>query len=607
VDVSASSIFDFLKQTFGQMPRAVQVIGWLVFLLLFTFLVLYPLLGVTYVQGKIVPLSDDKTPRSLVGGVRVAHGQPTVTNDDGDFTLAVRVPNLGVLSLDVHVADELLQISVPFPFVALFNPNPSKIYFVPGSTARNKLGKPQSYFLDAAEATNAYRQVRERTGKVSGGGAVDSPRDAPFTLVAKAEAMERRYDVPTYTLRVLELQVNGGARVNEVFFQIRLDGAAVAVEGIPSASSRAVDRLTAVRGVPMRFGELGIPLKNPTGRVELDLLTRGFFRPDKIASIVVDLGKRSVGERFRVDGEQATATVEVLPPVAIGTIGVASSKGQVVSGAWLQVPDKFASSVASVRWYVGDSEFLGSPERYYYRGGISSGNTVKAKVTFTSGSSLTLAAQAQADLREPRTPEELYAAIDLLRFNGDAARALTLTEEALRNRRAERWAFQVRGAILREVGRFEDALSAYGEALRRDPESPATLVGQALTFVDWAGSSTKQLLAAKQSVERAISLEPAAAFAQVALGGVAMRLNDFNGALLVLTRAQEIEQRQGFVRSSSLQRNAYYAGMAYAGLKRIPEARARFTDVIAYTEKDGYRSIASLQLVALARQEMSRL
>jgi hypothetical protein len=72
LEVQASSLFGFLKQTFSQMPRTVQVIGWLVILMLFAFLVLYPLLGITYLQGKIVPLSEDRNAKSLVKGVRVS-------------------------------------------------------------------------------------------------------------------------------------------------------------------------------------------------------------------------------------------------------------------------------------------------------------------------------------------------------------------------------------------------------------------------------------------------------------------------------------------------------------------------------------------------------
>jgi lipopolysaccharide biosynthesis regulator YciM len=125
--------------------------------------------------------------------------------------------------------------------------------------------------------------------------------------------------------------------------------------------------------------------------------------------------------------------------------------------------------------------------------------------------------------------------------------------------------------------------------------------------VDWPGSNPKALLEARRTVEKAIKIEPTSVFAHVALGGVAARLGDFSGALEVLLRAQAAEQRQGFKRSVSLQRNYYYAGLAYVGLKRAPEAKAQFVAVIAYVEKWGHRSISNRQLAQFARLELDRL
>ena len=45
MEAQAVSLFAFLKLTFSKMPKAVQVFGWIVFLFLFVFLVLYPIVG----------------------------------------------------------------------------------------------------------------------------------------------------------------------------------------------------------------------------------------------------------------------------------------------------------------------------------------------------------------------------------------------------------------------------------------------------------------------------------------------------------------------------------------------------------------------------------
>src|SRR6266498_4552625 len=82
VEAQAATLFAFLKQTFFQMPLLVQVTGWLVFLALFVFLVLYPILGITYFQGKIISLADeggDATTKPEFG-MRVYREIPTSTN-----------------------------------------------------------------------------------------------------------------------------------------------------------------------------------------------------------------------------------------------------------------------------------------------------------------------------------------------------------------------------------------------------------------------------------------------------------------------------------------------------------------------------------------------
>lgn len=143
VQVQATTIFKFLSSTFFQMPRPVQVIGWIVFLLLFIYLVLSPALGITYYQGKIEQLAfDHKTGRptySTISGLTVTKGSSVVTNKDGEFTFAGRWPYIPFRPVEFTIEDQTLgaeevSIPTPSPIISMFNPNPQKIFYVPSST-----------------------------------------------------------------------------------------------------------------------------------------------------------------------------------------------------------------------------------------------------------------------------------------------------------------------------------------------------------------------------------------------------------------------------------------------------------------------------------------
>ena len=63
-EARADSIFSFLRDTFSQMPKPIQVIGWLILLFLFVFLVLHPIIGITYFEGRVTTLTRNESPAS---------------------------------------------------------------------------------------------------------------------------------------------------------------------------------------------------------------------------------------------------------------------------------------------------------------------------------------------------------------------------------------------------------------------------------------------------------------------------------------------------------------------------------------------------------------
>jgi hypothetical protein len=94
VHTDATSLFKFLTSTFSQMPKSVQIIGWFVFLLLFVYLVLYPMLGITYYEGKIMLWSlDPKTGKPISPAPVATALLPTPTANSPSLAVGLMFPS----------------------------------------------------------------------------------------------------------------------------------------------------------------------------------------------------------------------------------------------------------------------------------------------------------------------------------------------------------------------------------------------------------------------------------------------------------------------------------------------------------------------------------
>src|SRR5262245_44460296 len=122
IEAQAATLFTFLKDTFAKMPMPVQVIGWLVLLLLFVFLVLYPLVGITYYHGKVITLKrnpENKPVMVAEAGLRIYKEHVAVTNEEGEFTLWVRIPSVPFMGVEfdfgVSPNKETVVLPTPMP------------------------------------------------------------------------------------------------------------------------------------------------------------------------------------------------------------------------------------------------------------------------------------------------------------------------------------------------------------------------------------------------------------------------------------------------------------------------------------------------------------
>jgi hypothetical protein len=323
LEAQADNVFAFLTKTFFQMPRPVQVVGWLVLLLLFVYLVLYPTLGVTYFQGKVfrVTKSDTgQTQQKPEANLRIHKGDATHTNEYGEFTLAVRIVNLPFVSFDFDFGpadtSESVSLVAPTPLLSLFNPNSQKIYYAPGSTTRDKHGVVVSYFMDLTAAAASLESGAPP--RVPIGSALTARGLMTSAIASPAFAAENYYTTPTYTLRLRELRLPAAKGTLDIYFRARINGQVTRAPALPDANSRSIDRLTLVGGVASTFEELDIPIQDPNSIVDLEVVRPSFFTATTIGSARIQLSSDKVSKLLSIKGDQLDLQVEMLPPVAIG-------------------------------------------------------------------------------------------------------------------------------------------------------------------------------------------------------------------------------------------------------------------------------------------------
>lgn len=615
LQTQADSIFGFLRQTFNQMPRSVQVFGWLVFLFLFVLLILYPLFGITYFQGKVIVLAIDEEARPSARGLRVVKGIHTYTNDEGEFTLALRLPSIPLLTIDFDIGDpkhkQVLSIPTQLPFVSLFDPNARKIYYVPSSKTRDKFDQIQYYFLDGDEAARAFKNSTKQGGEARIF-PVSSSALPQLALsdwaIRSARAAEERYDAPKYTLRFHQFRLpNMREDAVEAFFGIRMNGRPVELPGIPTTNTRTIDRLTLVAGAWVRVDEFDIPLPSPNVTVDVDVFSGGIFRSSNIASITVPVAKASVGQKFRLEGQNISVECELLPPVAIGSFATETGRGH-RTAFWLDTPNEFMNQIARVTFSSGALQLpQGLRERAYGVIINSSGPiTSKARVVFSTGSILRLASQSGMAKGDLKTSMQLYWAADIYRRDGEESQALNLVEKALAIDASADWAYQTKGAILRNLDKLDESFASYERALQIAPNSVMARVGYALTVAEKPGTNKNQLLYAQQLVNDALKLMPEYEFSYIALGALKVRLGEVSSALEHLSSAEKIEVQGGRSQSPALQNIYYTRGLAYRTLRKPEEARAAFQLVLDQSEK-GVIGPGSEKLVKYAKKELQGL
>jgi tetratricopeptide (TPR) repeat protein len=602
IEAQATTLFAFLRQTFSRMPRSVQVIGWLVLLLLFVFLVLYPIIGITYFHVKVITLKRDQQGQAIQTkeqGLRVHKDAATVTNEEGEFMLAVRVPNIPLMGVEFDFGagerSEFLSLPGPLPLVSMFNPNTRKIFYVPGSNVKNEFGVTKRFFLDSNEAGKAFREStgQKEVGSASGESSLASLLIERLGRSGVAHAGEQQYREPTYTLRLRELNISGTSpTTNEIYFEILIDGAAVQFRDIPHAGSRKADYLTVFGGLPIKFQEMDIPLSKPSNRVEIAVISNGFVKDIKVGSAEFQFKAEDVGKIINQKNKSLELTVELMPPVALKYTSLEQSNHGFHSLLWLDVPREYLKDVSAVRYGFPDGPSFGFPaikkQNYFSHATFRrQPEKVTAQITFASGSSIKLNTYLEPKQGEVRSVLDYYAQAKVHWVADDYKQALEWVDRTIQLDPSFAPPYGLKAGILADSGKYEEAMRWYDRAFAADPRDTELLNSYAWTIADLLpNATTAQLVQARQRAELAASIIQDPNYYDT-LGWIQFKLREYPAALQTLMRASEMEARLNRSMTTWQDINSHL-GHVYLQMGKKQEAREAFRVVVEYAKAQGY-------------------
>jgi tetratricopeptide (TPR) repeat protein len=186
--------------------------------------------------------------------------------------------------------------------------------------------------------------------------------------------------------------------------------------------------------------------------------------------------------------------------------------------------------------------------------------------------------------------------VDKLLENGQTDEALALLQEE-RARGADDCATTLKIArVLQRMGRADESLREIEAALQREPENTTALLMKAQAIDDRG-----QRKAAVALLERVTELQPRYGGAFAAKGTKLFQLGEYERAVEAFRRAQELGENDQELRNR--------LGRSLIALKRWPEARAIFEQLVAERPGDGdvwlELAIVQLRSGSLAEAEKS--
>jgi Tfp pilus assembly protein PilF len=611
VHAEAAGIFAFLKTTFFQMPKSVQVIGWFVFLFLFVFLVLYQALGVAYFSGEVRELTTNSTGEQVVLPVTdltVSHERTVVTNKEGRFVIPVIgfvLPFFPVEFSFSRGGGNAEPVTLRYiPLASTFNPNATKIYYVAGSHERSGWAV-QHYFLDevaAIKSLGAGLPTRQSSAAARWLGS--------FTVEAAPPASSR--GMPRIRLQSLA-SANLQSTVSDVYVGLTLDGKQVGSRAVPARDSPASSRLTLLPGVATRLDGAEIPIPPNSRSLDIALYNkRVVFSDVALGTIHVALPPISadtVGRSLVEKQNGLQLNYEILPPLEFMSTGIRAGKGKyIISQIWLESPPEFMGAIANVHYDLGPNfspRYVEMPDvtswdNFAHAISFYTPQTVNATVNLAGGSIMNLTEICGVTSGPSRSPlDEAFRARNYYVDNQNEL-ALKLTDQALTANPRLQWLIVQRAEILGNLKRYDEAVAVFDQVLNLgNPYPPVVLNSYAWFVADGMANPGRRMLEEALRRSQQSLLPRADANYMDTEGWIYYKLADYGNAEKVLVAARDL-QAAASNNQSAWQEIQYHLGKVLLKLDRPADARKCFDEVVAFSSRRP--TVSKAEYVAEARR-----
>ncbi len=618
IHAEGQSLFAFLKQTFSQMPIAIRVFAYLVFLFLFSFLTLYEFLGITYYEGQVIYVYRMQGSGEIKEGyppqLRIVKGKSTTTNEHGEFFMGIHSMIVPFMDVDFDFEDsssqmETVSIPAPVPIVSLFNPNERAIYYVPGNTVKDPDGGIRHYFLGRREAREALKKSLQASSQASSALPPTTRLLFPGIVHAGISMVRER----SYYLTLRQFRLTGrGVDGLDVYFEVTVDGSRVRVDRLPTVDSSELSHIEVSRDEPYHFSDVTVAIPESAHYVEIAVFQhRSFLQKDiVVGSVGLQPKNTGVGD-VTLSGGSIQIDAQLSPPISIATASVAGKKGTYIVAFALDIPSQYLSKVRSLQYDLGPSFESGGrivrpptvdPSDYFaYAVSIDAAQPIDVHIDL-NGAGGSLDVKAFLDLRTTAfSPMEHNLLARAESIIGSHTKALDEVNKALLASPDFVPALIQKGVILAELKHFDESVIALRQALQLDPNNATALNAYAWIIADDLPRPTReQLDEARVRIQRAIAISPDPS-AYDTEGWVQFKLGNYREAVDALEQAKR--GQSGDRLSTVWQEINFHLGMAYIPLGKNGEAREAFQEVVNFgqqpTSKEKYVQQAKTHLVTL--------
>ncbi len=615
-------IFDFLQATFKMMPRPVQVIGWLIFLLLFTVIVLHPILGLTIFKGQIITLTRDDITGKKIGpkfeeGIEVTHDGKTIkTNESGEFTYVLKggaIPFVGV-QFKLGPNYEIVNLSSALPYVSAFHPNITDIYYVPGSKYQNSLG-PKYYFTDKIEASKAFDDA-EKASTVTGND-IGSLTIAGFDLNPIQNVIANSDIGKGVNPSILRFS---SIRMKEIREPVKANVKMKILYSVynKEKSKEESKSFFFIPNIEQPLENFDLKFKGFPKSINIKIYEKKYFYKKKIEEFNLGISPDEISKPIKYSSNSLIANFQLFPPIDIDYIVIDNTMGKSKTVYyWLSVSEENLRLINKVSYQKSNrskNRIVTSPiidDFDYYSFGSTTYDpfTVTATIEFNSGGKIKLRKALYFNVDKPNDFMDYYMLARHYMNEREYNKSFEFIKKSLEINQDFIPAKLVKAAHFSNGDQLKGGMAIYDDVLEETMNNnshyiPYVQSSYSRYLVKMDNILTRpQIEKVKNLANNALAVDKENIVALSSLAWSEYLLGNNESALDKINKAIDIIEAQ--LKTSSIASEFYFKrGKILFALKRNKLAESDYKKVIEQVEKYNYDSSEINRYVEMAENEL---